>query len=200
MKKKDSNSNNKSTNSKQDSSVDEQESLSHNHNSKSSSSLKELNLEETSEDMKKAKPILIIVSLVAIIAGSATGIGSYKLFNKSSQSAGTEQEDIQQVAGDSIKKGDVFGVHDEETFPNNAKGYLEAGGIDGEGSHKLLRPGGSSQTVYLTSSVTDLDKLVGMEIEVWGETYKGQQAGWLMDVGKVKVVNPEAEPPAGEEL
>ncbi len=201
MKKLDLNSKNKSTNLDPNSTVDEQESLSHNHSSETSTPLKKLNLEEeNSEDMKKAKPILIIISVIAIAAGTATGIGSYRLFNKSSQSSEEKQEEIQQVAGNKIKKGDVFGVQDEEAFPNNATGYLKAGGIDGEGSHQLLRPGGPSQTVYLTSSVTDLDKLVGMEVEVWGETYKGQAAGWLMDVGKVKVVSPDAEPPAGEEL
>jgi len=34
-----------------------------------------------------------------------------------------------------------------------------------------------------------------MEVKVWGETYKGQQASWLMDVGKIEVIEPEAEAP-----
>lgn len=58
-----------------------------------------------------------------------------------------------------------------------------------EGSHKLLRTGGNSQTVYLTSSVTDLDKFNGMEVKVWGETQAGNKVGWLMDVGRVEIVN-----------
>ena len=57
-----------------------------------------------------------------------------------------------------------------------------------EGSHVLLRPGGASQTVHLTSSVTDLEKFVGMQVRVWGETFRGRSAGWLMDVGRVEVI------------
>ena len=95
------------------------------------------------------------------------------------------------VAGDTntIKNGDVFGAADASPFPDSAQGYLQAGGINGEGSHALLRVGGASQTVYLTSSSTDLDKFVGMDVRVWGETMEGRYAGWLMDVGRVEVVN-----------
>ena len=49
--------------------------------------------------------------------------------------------------------------------------------------------------MYLTSSVTDLTEFEGMEIEVWGETFQGQNVGWLMDVGRVKVLDTSAEPP-----
>ena len=85
-----------------------------------------------------------------------------------------------------------------ETFSNNAKGYLEKGGIDGEGSHHLLRPGGPSQTLYMTSSVTDLDKFEGMEVEVWGETFTSEKAGWFMDVGRVQIVKVSGEMPTEE--
>jgi hypothetical protein len=36
-----------------------------------------------------------------------------------------------------------------------------------------------------------------MNVKVWGETFKGQKAGWLMDVGRVKVMEVNAQPPAG---
>jgi hypothetical protein len=94
-----------------------------------------------------------------------------------------------------VNNGDVFGIKDDQTFKDSAEGYLSAGGLNGEGSHSLLREGGPSQTVYLTSSITDLDKLVGMQVKVWGETFKGQKAGWLMDVGRVQVIDTEAEAP-----
>jgi len=51
----------------------------------------------------------------------------------------------------------------------------------------LIRPGGDSQNVYLTSTVIDLESFVGKKVEVWGETIGAREAGWLMDVGKVKV-------------
>jgi hypothetical protein len=34
-----------------------------------------------------------------------------------------------------------------------------------------------------------------MEVKIWGETFKGQQAGWLMDVGRVEVIEVEGEQP-----
>lgn len=85
-------------------------------------------------------------------------------------------------------KGQEFGTADTGTFKDTAAGMLEKGGIDGEGTHKLIREGGPSQTAYLTSSIIDLDPLVGKKVQVWGETFKGQKAGWLMDVGRVKVL------------
>ncbi len=146
---------------------------------------------------KKSKKITLIISLMALIAGVSTGFGVHRL---QSQHSGVETEPTQRVAGDQVKAGDVFGLQEEEIFKDTAIGYLEAGGINGEGSHKLLRPGGKSQTVYLTSTATDLDQLVGMEVKVWGETYRGQQAGWLMDVGKVEVLEVEGEVPFEEEM
>ncbi len=88
-----------------------------------------------------------------------------------------------------VKEGDIFGSPNEDDFKDNAQGILQDGGIGNEGSHHLVRPGGVSQNVYLTSSVTDLSKFIGMEVEVWGETFAGEQAGWLMDVGRVKVLD-----------
>jgi hypothetical protein len=70
----------------------------------------------------------------------------------------------------------------------SATGYVEAGGVKGEGSHKLLREGGETQTVALTSSVVDLDKLVGFEVKLYCETHKAEKAGWFMDVGRVEVI------------
>jgi hypothetical protein len=92
------------------------------------------------------------------------------------------------VAESSIIKGAEFGLKDESTFKDTAMGTVEAGGIDSEGTHKLLREGGPSQTVYLISSVLDLDQFVGKKVQVWGETNKAQKAAWLMDVGKVKIL------------
>lgn len=144
---------------------------------------------------KKTRSYLgILLAVVAIMAGIGTGYGSHRLFASGSSSG---PNDVIPVSEGSIKAGDVFGSQDD-AFKDRAEGYLEKGGMQGEGSHKLLRPGGEAQTVYLTSSVTDLDALVGMEIEVWGETFKGQKAGWLMDVGKIKVKKVNAEAPITE--
>lgn len=136
---------------------------------------------------KISLPVVIAGCLIVLVAGSATGYGAYQLTAQSGSTDVESIENIEQVAGSSVKNGDVFGSANAETFKDSAEGILQAGGINGEGSHQLLREGGESQTVYLTSSVTDLDKLVGMKVKVWGETFKAQQAGWLMDVGRVQV-------------
>ncbi|MFH1970913.1 MAG: hypothetical protein ABIJ05_00815, partial [Patescibacteria group bacterium] len=79
------------------------------------------------------------------------------------------------------------GIADEETFRDSAEGLLEEGGVNGEGTHHLTREGGISQTVYLTSTVIDLESFVGKKVTVWGETISAKKAGWLMDVGKIRV-------------
>lgn len=156
-------------------------------------------LPKEQQAMKKNElTTMIVLSLIAIAAGIGTGFGGYKLQAKSGGIGPIPSGDLKQVAGDSVKEGDVFGVNDENTFKDSAEGYLEIGGLDGEGSHKLLREGGVSQTVYLTSSITDLDKFDGMQVKVWGETFKGQKAGWLMDVGRVQIVKLKGEAPAEE--
>lgn len=79
------------------------------------------------------------------------------------------------------------GVEDAATFSQTAEGLLEAGGINGEGTYHLTRDGGPSQTVKLTSTLIDLEGFVGKKVTVWGETLTSR-GGWLMDVGKIKVV------------
>jgi hypothetical protein len=91
------------------------------------------------------------------------------------------------IAPKNIKPGSEFGSKNQ-TFKDTTIGVLEKGGIDGEGTHKLIREGGPSQTAYLTSSVLDLDQFVGKKVQVWGETFQGQKAGWLMDVGRIKIL------------
>jgi hypothetical protein len=137
------------------------------------------------DDNKKKfnfKPLLAI--LITIILGGATG---YFLSTKKSVSGGPAVTADSQTA--EVKKGVVVGITDEETFKDSAEGELKKGGLNGEGSHHLERPGGESQNVYLTSSIVDLDKFAGRKVKVWGETFSAQKAGWLMDVGKLQVLN-----------
>jgi len=92
------------------------------------------------------------------------------------------------VPTEKIVKGSEFGSNDLSKFKDTATGVLESGGLDGEGTHNLTREGGPSQTVYLTSSVLDLDQFVGKKVQIWGETFQAQKAGWLMDVGRIKIL------------
>lgn len=81
-----------------------------------------------------------------------------------------------------------IGSADTSTFRDTAEGVLEQGGFEGEGTHHLVRDGGPSQYVYLTSSVIDLSQFVGKKVKVWGQTVAAQKAGWLMDVGRIKIL------------
>ncbi len=117
-----------------------------------------------------------VIVLVIVLSGILTG---YVLFSRGSPAGRTGI-----VSGG----GKALGSPNVTTFKDTAAGVIEKGGIDGEGTHKLIREGGPSQTAYLTSSVIDLDEFVGKKVQVWGETFSGQKAGWLMDVGRVKVI------------
>lgn len=90
-------------------------------------------------------------------------------------------------SGQKVKIGEIYGRKDD-VFKDKAVGVIQKN-EDGEvGTHKLLREGGESQTAYLTSSVLDLDMFVGHKVEVWGQTFSSEKVGWLMDVGRVKVL------------
>ncbi len=140
---------------------------------------------------KKPTPAIIGFFALAIILGVFTG-AMVKNLNSSSPGENLRGVDIDET---SLQVGDSFGVDDTDLFPDKVTGYLEKGGINGEGTHSLLRTGGVSQTVYLTSSIVDLDEFVGHQITIWGETFTGQKAGWLMDVGRVQVDELNVESP-----
>lgn len=124
------------------------------------------------------RPALII--LIIIIAGSLTG---YFLANKSTSQG--KSVTSKQTGGKAPKEA---GTKDEKKFPDKADGRIEVNDNAEipEGSHRLIRPGGPSQIAYLTSSVVDLSQFINSCVQVWGETFSAQKAGWLMDVGYVK--------------
>lgn len=142
-----------------------------------------------------SKKLISIVTVLVLVAGIGSGFALAYFMPSSGGTAVVAPEDQQEVTDNSIKPGAVFGVPDEKTFSDETQGVLIKGGLEGEGSHTLLRPGGESQNVYLTSSVVDLDQFNDMEIKIWGETFKGQKAGWLMDVGRVEVLKLEGAKP-----
>lgn len=124
--------------------------------------------------------VFYIILVVLIIVGA--GIGYF--------AGGTKSPVVKSGGSDttttSAKKS--AGVMDKKKFPDSVEGVLKDGGIEGEGSFHLTRPGGESQNVYLTSSIVDLSQYIGKKIKVMGETQKAQKAGWLMDVGYVEVL------------
>ena len=128
-------------------------------------------------DFKSNLPLILGAVLVV-----AAGIGSGWLLSGNRSLGGTPS-----VPGAASGPKEA-GIADEATFKDHAEGVLEEGGVDGEGTHHLVRPGGASQNVYLTSTVIDLQSFVGKKVEVWGQTISAREAGWLMDVGKIKVI------------
>jgi hypothetical protein len=145
---------------------------------------------------KQSTLLTLVLFVIAVGAGILTGayLKTNKTIVKGGSSATTENIQAQ-VPVSGVKVGDIYGSADEKGFKDSVTGVVDKGGLNGEGTHKLVRPGGVSQTVYLTSSVIDLDQLVGDQVTIWGETFKGQKVGWLMDVGRAKVENLNAPLP-----
>ena len=128
----------------------------------------------------------IIVFVVFVLLGVASGFAIAKV--KSTGGGATDSQSGSSIDGGDVKKGTVVGSDDTKTFKDTAEGVLKEGGIEGEGAYHLERRGGESQNVYLTSSVVDLSLFEGEKVKVWGKTFEGEKAGWLMDVGKVEVL------------
>lgn len=125
----------------------------------------------------KMQPMIIGVYISLIVLGMGTGyllsrVGSPTVSGKPTM----------------IKTDKSVGSTDTKTFKDSAEGVIEKGGVDREGTHKLTREGGPSQTAYLLSSVVDLDSYVGKKVRVWGETFAAKKAAWLMDVGRIELL------------
>lgn len=123
--------------------------------------------------------------IIFLIVSILLGIGSGYLFSRSTNAS---QSSTGSSGGSQLAKGTVEGSDDLKTFKDSAEGVLEEGGIEGEGQYHLVRPGGESQNVYLTSSTVDLSKYLKRKVKVNGQTQKAQTAGWLMDVGRVEIL------------
>lgn len=138
----------------------------------------------TSDSNFSFSPKIILIFLVIVLLGLGSG---YLLSTRSSINGKTTSTGGN-LNSSSVSKGTTVGSNDTKTFKDTAEGTLKQGGIDGEGAFHLVRPGGDSQNVYLTSSSVDLSKFIDKKIKVWGQTQKAQHAGWLMDVGRIEVL------------
>ena len=121
----------------------------------------------------------ILIFVVVVVLGVGTGYGAAQ-YAKSKAPASSKT-----TASTAVETDKTEGVNDAKNFKDTATGILKDGGIDGEGQFHLERPGGASQNVYLTSSAVDMTKYVGKNVQVWGQTFTSDKAGWLMDVGKI---------------
>ena len=121
----------------------------------------------------------MLAGMGIVVVGSGTGY----LLSKNNQVAGVSTKATQMV-----KSETEVGSRDTKTFRDIATGTIEKNGTNGVGTHRLIRDGGPSQTLYMVSSVVDLDQFVGKKVEVWGETQKVAKVTWFMDIGRVKIV------------
>lgn len=164
--------------------------------------MKKISLDETESATPSAKPAMprssktsknFYISLfVVIVLGLFTG---YTLASNTKDSAPAQKSAKTSTpkSGSDVSVGEIYGYPDEDQFPDTAEGVLVSGGIDGEGSHRLVRE--FQDPVYLTSSVLDLDMFVGHKVAVSGQTFNAKKAGWLMDAGVVEVIELNAEVP-----
>lgn len=126
---------------------------------------------------------MIGILVFAVIAGLITG---YSL-------SGNKQSGGMMISTKLPNQAPKSAVQDTQTFRDFAEGTLQAKPTPkttadySEGSYMLTRSG--AVPVALTSSVVDLSQYVGKKVKVFGETQKALKQGWLMDVGRVEVVN-----------
>lgn len=134
----------------------------------------------------KIAPLVIILAIgLGILTGWIFGRSGLALPTTGGENRSTSEV----LQGKGSKSVQVVGSKDTKTFKDCTKGKLirNDGKITTEGSHILQRVGGESQNVYLTSSIVDLEQFLNKTIEVCGETNAAQKAGWLLDVGLVRV-------------
>jgi hypothetical protein len=130
--------------------------------------------------MDKKKLIVIAIFVLIVILGISTG---YLLTSNKTPKVSTTQQTTVNGIG---QAGEAAGTSDEKG--DTASGVVEKASGKEPGTHKLIRPGGVSQTVNLVSSLVDLDAYVSKKVQVWGVTQKVTGASWFMDVTRLKVI------------
>lgn len=125
------------------------------------------------------KRTIFIMYLVLVLFGIGTG---FVLAN--------EYKSTTQMTDGPATMGtvDIQNPSVNKTFPDSAVGVVQKGNIKTEGTHTLIREGGESQTASLVSTVVDLDQYIDKKVKVWGQTMGAKKASWLMDVGKVDII------------
>ena len=142
---------------------------------------------EEEKGVWKAVAVPAAAIFLIVVAGAVSG---FFLSRRGPTASGLENKELMGGA-QMVDTSEGMGIKDEKVFRDTAKGKIEVNdfSVVKDGSHKLLRPGGQSQTAYLTSSVVDLNQFKNECVQIWGETFAGQSAGWLMDVGRVKILD-----------
>ncbi len=126
--------------------------------------------------IKKVWPYLVGAFLVILVGVGTAWIISGRMTKGTSTAApGTKAT------------SNEAGALDPKVTYDTATGVIQTGGLNGEGTFHLVRDGGASKYVYLTSSVVDLTNFIDRKVQIWGQTLASKKVGWLMDVAKVQV-------------
>jgi len=133
--------------------------------------------QKSADPVKKVWPYLVGALLIVLVGVGAAWMIAGKMNGGSSSSAAPGAKVTSTSAGEL----------DPSVKYDTATGTLQTGGLNGEGTFHLVRDGGPSHYVYLTSSVVDLNSFVDKKVQIWGETEASKKVGWLMDVAKVQV-------------
>lgn len=137
------------------------------------------------EEEKMTKQMKLIIGGVFVLMIGLGILTGYIIAGKKPASTTSSST---AAAGPTATGKNVFGSADSKTFTDSATGVIEKDGIGGEGTHKLIRDGGPSQTACLVSSVLDLDQFVGKKVKVTSKTMDAKKCPWLMDVGRIEVL------------
>jgi len=138
------------------------------------------------QNQNSKKPWFLFIGVVvgALLLGTLTGFGIQSLTGSLYSSSSKKNVETTDASGAKTSAG----ILDKEAFPDEVEGVLKEGGFEGEGSFHLVRPGGESQYVYLTSTTVDLTHFIDKKVKIDGQTFNAEKAGWLMDVGYIEVV------------
>ena len=138
---------------------------------------------------KTAKKIYLIIIVLAIFSGFwiSRFVPTRVAVLDTNNNITNSNQASKIIEGQEVIVGTTYG-NLSKNFGDSAMGTIKDGGVNGEGTHTLLREGGITQNAALTSSVVDLDLFVGKKVEVKGETNDSNKAGWFMDVGSIKIL------------
>jgi hypothetical protein len=153
------------------------------------------NLNEATPKITLKPKIPKSIIAIVVVLGLTSGFWLSRLVPLASssdkaliESSKNDAVSTDQISGsEQLDPGVVYG-NSSAIFSDSAQGVVIAGDINGVGTHILVREGGDSQRVSLTSSTVDLDLFIDKKVLVKGQTNDSQKTGWLLDVGNIKII------------
>ncbi len=152
------------------------------------------NLSQTNPNPTPTKIFSFSVVIIILVLAVTAGFFTSRIFPSNQNTSSNGVQGKHQAAStdsltskDQVSVGKLYG-NTSKDFSDSAQGVVQKGNINGVGTHILVRDGGASQRVSLTSSTVDLDLFVDRKVEVKGQTNNSNKTGWLLDVGNIKIL------------